>query len=544
MSRSPKYHIARAQSLKSARSGLETYWQELAYYAMPRKAYINRFRSLSDRLPDDIYDSTAINSLNYMAAGIQGYLTNPQMRWFGLQLKNRRLMEIPGTRDWLRDCEDQIYDCLNGTNYYQENNECYRDLGCIGTHCLYSEEDLETDIRFYSIPIERVVLAEDAFGRITTAYIEYEFTADQAYQKFGEAAKINDDLARALVREDYTTMFKYLLCIYPRFSYNPGKKDKKNMPVGVEWIDKQKEVLIKESGFKEFPFMVSRWAKWSGDLHGASPEMDVLADIKMLNQMSRSNLISGEKSSDPPLDVPDEAFLRPMDFDAGGINYRNTGFTGERIYPIVSGNNGLPFAIQMEDSRRISIQRAFFNDLFIVLNNQSNMTAEEVRQRVAERMLLLGPAIGMLISENVQPTITRTFNVLARNGKLAEPPPGIVGEEFIVTATSPLARAQKMVELQGLQLSMGMVAQLMAIQPEVSDKIKFDEVVDFVAEITSLNPKLIRDDAEVDEIRVNRAKAQAAQQQMQMIAQGAQAVKTGTEADRNMKETQMVGAGK
>jgi len=383
MQMTPEYHIKRYRYLKNERAALEAYWQELAYYCMPRKAYITRFKMIGDRLPSDLFDSTAINAVDQMAAGIQGYLTNPQTRWFGLSLKNRGLMNLPGARDWLRDCEDIIYDTLNGSNYYQENNECYRDLAVIATHCLYVEDDTEDDVRFLSVPIEKVVFAADANGRVRTVYIEYEFDADQASQKFGNA--LSTKIQEAVKNKDYTSRFKFLFCVYPRAVFDPSKLDKKNMPFAAEWIEIETQKQVRESGYREFPFMVSRWAKSGGDVYGSGPAMNELPNIKTLNAMCRTNLIAGEKIADPPLDIPDEAFMRPFDFDAGGINIRAAGYPQEKINPIITGQN-IPFALQLEDVRRMSIRQAFFNDLFIILNNQGQMTAEEVRQRVAERI--------------------------------------------------------------------------------------------------------------------------------------------------------------
>jgi len=237
------------------------------------------------------------------------------------------------------------------------------------------EDDTEDDVRFLSVPIEKVVFAADANGRVRTVYIEYEFDADQASQKFGNA--LSTKIQEAVKNKDYTSRFKFLFCVYPRAVFDPSKLDKKNMPFAAEWIEIETQKQVRESGYREFPFMVSRWAKSGGDVYGSGPAMNELPNIKTLNAMCRTNLIAGEKIADPPLDIPDEAFMRPFDFDAGGINIRAAGYPQEKINPIITGQN-IPFALQLEDVRRMSIRQAFFNDLFIILNNQGQMTAEEV----------------------------------------------------------------------------------------------------------------------------------------------------------------------
>lgn len=530
------WHVQRYDAEKSSRSQLEQYWQELGYYCLPRKAFFNRFQSVGDRLPTDLFDNTAINAVDYLAAGIQGYLTNPNTRWAGLSLRNRSLLEIAGAKTYLRDCEDVVFDILGNSNFYQENTESYRDLGVFGQPVFFTEDDPEEIVRFENIPLETAVFFEDGHRRVRTVYFMVELTSDQALGKFKEACKVNKKVDEALVKGDFFTKFKYLFCVYPRAVFDPGKKDAKNMPFAAEWIDYEMKTQVRESGFREFPFQVPRWARWGRDKHGASIAMNELPNIETLNAMCRTNLVSGEKISDPPLDIPDEAFLRPFDFNAGGLNIRNTGYPGEKINVIANGAN-VPFTLQYEDARRIMIQRAFFNDLFMVLANQRDKTAEEVRQMVAERMLLLGPAIGTIVSDYIDPIFVRVFNIAARLNMLPKPPAQLAGQPFVIVATSPLARAQKEVELNGLRMSMAIIQQFAAVAPEVLDKIDFDEAVDITADITGLNPKVIRDDDEVQQIREGRAQLQEQAAQLQALQASADIVKTGTEADKNLQTT-------
>lgn len=539
--KTPGFHIKRAEALKTARSGLDSYAQEAAYYCMPRKSFITRYYNLGDRMPTDLFDSTAINSVDYAAAGIQGYLTNPATRWFGLAMQNRWAMEIPGARDYLRDCEDVIYDIFNRSNFYQENAECYRDLLVLPSHVLYIEEDLEDDARYMSVPYEKCYFSVDYKGRVSTMYVYFEFNAEQAVDKFTKE-KLPKKIQECYEKLEFSQKFTFLLCVYKRAVYDPSKKDRRNMPIAAEWIETESETLVREGGYRSFPFMKSVWAKVGTDGLGNPPAFNELPNIKTLNAMCRTNLIAGESAADPAKIIPDEVFMRPYDFDAGGINIKAAGYPNEKIEVVPTSPN-VPFALDYEDARRRMIQQAFFNDLFIVLNSNRDMTAEEVRARVAERMLLLGPVIGIIIRDVLRPAVERTYDLAAAAKKLPPAPEGLKGMAYTVIATSPLARAQREVELKGMQMGMQIIfelaqAQLQAgMQPEVLDKFDFDQAADFAAEVTDLNPKLIRDDAEVEELRSNRQQSQMIAQKMQLIQQSADAIKTGTEADKNLKET-------
>jgi hypothetical protein len=532
-------HIRVYDSEKSKRASLDTYMQELMYYTLPRKAYITKIKSMGDRIPTDIYDSTAILSNAYFAAGMQAYMSSPQTKWFTIAIQNRNFMTKRNVLNYLKDTEEVLYAIINHSNFYQEDVEGYLGLGSIGTDILYAEEDIKEDVRFDCLNIENVIILNDAQGRVNTAYIEYEFDASQAYGKFGD--KVGSKVKECYEKSDYSVKFKYLFCVLPREVYDQSKKDSKNMPYAALWIDRQNKTIVRESGYREFPAMVSRFAKSKGDAYGYSPAMNILPDIKMLNSMEYENIVSAQLSTNPPLEIPDEAFLRPYNFNPRGKNIKNAGYPNEHITPIITGSN-LKIGMDYLQYKQGRIQQAFYNDLFLSIEQIGKMTATEVQIRNNQRMQMLGSAIGNIMREKLSPMIQRVYSIAARNNKLPPLPPELQGQNYVIDYISPLARAQKSLELQNLSQAMAIIAQFGQVQPEVFDKINFDECVDYVADITNITPKIIRDDGEVEDIRAGRQQQQAMAMQMQLIQQGAEATKVGTEADKNVAETQTVGA--
>ena len=65
----------------------------------------------------------------------------------------------------------------------------------------------------------------------------------------------------------------------------------------------------------------------------------------------------------------------------------------------------------MEEQRRGAIRDAFYVNQ-LMMQSGTQMTATEVLQRTEEKMRLLGPVLGRLQSELLQPLITRAFNIL------------------------------------------------------------------------------------------------------------------------------------
>jgi len=532
-------HIRIFDAEKGRRASLDAYFQELMYYTLPRKAYIQKVKSMGDRLPVDIYDSTAILSNAYFAAGMQAYMSSPQTKWFTLAIQDQKYMSKKNVLDYCKDAEDVVYDIINNSNFYQEDVEGYLSLGSIGTDVLYTEEDIKEDIRFDSLSIENVVILNNAQGRVDIAYLEYEFDAYQAIGKFG-AKSVSVKVRDCYEKGDYDTKFKYLFCVHPRAVYDQSKKDSKNMPFAALWISREDQVVVKEGGYREFPFMVSRFAKSKGDAYGYSPAMNVLPDIKMLNGMEFENIIAAQIGNRPPLEIPDEAFLLPYNFNPGGHNIKNAGYPNEHITPINTGVN-LRIGMDYLQYKQHRIEQAFYNDLFLAVEQIGKMTATEVQIRNNQRMQMLGSAIGNIMREKLSPIIQRVFSIAAKNNKLPELPPELRGQNYIINYISPLARAQKSLELQNLAQAMQIIASFGSVNVEVFDKIDFDEAVDYVAEITNIKPHLIRDDMEVETIRADRQQQQMAAQQMAMLEQGASATKTGAEADKAIAESQTVG---
>lgn len=529
--------VKRYETVKGARSTWDEYWQDLAYYCLPRKAYITQQKTPGSKLPTDLYDSTAINANQVLAAGLHGYLTNPQSKWFSLRMQDKKLNDAAGIKEWLHEAEERIYDTLNSSNFNQEIHETYLDLGSIGTSVLYEEEDPQETVRFYTLPIGKLAISEDESGRVNTVFIEWEFTAEQAFLKFG--TKVGSKIMECIQKKLYDQPFVFLQCVYPRADRDVAKKNAKNMEYASMWISKEGKI-VKEGGYQEFPFFVPRFSKVSGDMYGYSPGMNVLPDIKMLNAMAKTLIKAAQKIVDPPLQIPGEAFLLPLRTTPGGVNIRNAGYPGEEIRPIATGGN-IPVGLEMEQERRQIIQRAFFVDLFLLLTQQKDMTATEVLERVTEKMLLLGPALGRLMSELLDPIIKRTFAILVRNGIIPPAPPGLENKDYVVEYVSPLAKAQRIAEINSINQVLLLVGQMAAVNQEVLDKINMDKTVDEIADIHGTNPELIRDDDEVAEIRAQRAKAQLAIAKLQMAQASTQIAKTGAEAGKTAKEAANAG---
>ena len=155
----------------------------------------------------------------------------------------------------------------------------------------------------------------------------------------------------------------------------------------------------------------------------------------------------------------------------------------------------------------------FHIDQLVVTENR-NMTATEVIQRQEEKMRILGPVLGRLQSELLSPLITRVFNILLRNGLFIQSPDILQQQELKIEFVSPMALAQRGQELQSLMRGLEIFGSLAQTMP-VMDYIDENGLVKNIIDILGLPAKVIKSDAEVEQIRTERAEQEAQQMEMQ-----------------------------
>jgi len=519
--------------LVEKRSNWEIHWQEVADYMLPRKADITLERPKGDKRHTVIFDGTAIHSLELLASSLHGMLTSSVNRWFALRFKETAINENDEAREWLENVLDKMYIAISRSNFQQEVFETYFDLIAFGTSCLQIEEDKDDIIRFSSRHIKEIYISEDAKGMVNCIYRRFKMSAKSTVEKFGI-----DNVSSKTLNIFKKTPFDDIDLVHvvkPRDIYNPQKMDKQNMPFSSIYFEYDSGHIISQGGFKEFPYVVPRYLKASNELYGRSPGMNALPDVKVLNKMVEVGMKAAQKQVDPPLLVPDDSMLMPIRMSPGSINYYRSG-SRDRIETLNIGANN-PLGLNMEQQRREAISQTFHVDQLLITENR-NMTATEVVQRNEEKMRILGPVLGRLQSELLQPMIIRIFNIMLRNNLLPDAPEILLNQEIDVEYVSPMAQAQRGQELSSIVRGLELFGQIGQVAP-VTDYIDPQGLVKHLIKILGLPARMIRSDNEVEELAQQKAEAQqqqmAAQQQMaqsEMARNVAPAVQAVSNAER------------
>lgn len=527
--------IKRFGTIKSERAQWENLWQECADFCLPQKAIITTTRTPGTKLKTDNYDSTAIQAAQIFAAGLNSYLTNPATQWFALRTRERELMEIAEVKDWLKVSETAIYDHLNSSNFNQVIHEDYIDFSIFGTSTLYEEEDSEDMIRFFVRNPREIYILANYRGRIDTIYRNFVYTARQAYQKWGGNAgqKVLDLMEAGKVEEKVD----FLHITMPREERDIRKKDRTNMPVASLYIEPKTKKVLGEGGYEEFPFFIGRSYKVSDSEYAYSPASMAIADIKMLNQMSKDIMEAAQKTLFPPVILPHDGYLLPFKTTPKAINYKVSGDPDDKVESLQM-NREIGLSLEMENQRRSTIQKAFFVDLFLILGNlpdvKQQRTATEIAERVNERMLILGPILGRIMHEKLDPMIIRTYNILRRNFRIPPLPEVMRGREYGIEYVSPLARAQKASEIHAYDDLLGVVNEIKEMAPMAVDNLDVDKIIHRRANINNVGD-VLRPDDEIKEIREQRAQEAQAREIVENLPAGAEGLKTMVETEGMLK---------
>lgn len=532
MERKLEQYNKRLSALKTERASWLNDWQEIQRYILPLSGRFlghNPNEGTKKTRLNDILDNTGTVAHRTLVAGMMSGMTSPARPWFALEAPDPDLNEFAPVKEWLHIVNRAMLGVFAKSNFYRALHIAYGEMGAFGTASILISESDRQVIHCYNSTAGEYLLANDETGLVDTFYREFKMTVAQLVQRFGLNACSNT------VRNLYTSgsldaWVKVVHCIEPRSSRQYDKVDNLNMPFKSCYYElgNDEDKVLSESGFNEFPVMAPRWDLLAGDVYGTGPALHALGDIKQLQQQQMSKAIAIELQARPPLQGPAEMQNFEIDSLPGGVTFvpgltgANAGF--RNLYDV---NVNLNYLLEdIQDVRR-RIESAFYADLFTMLAmTDKRMTATEVAERHEEKLLMIGPVLERLQDELLGPAIDRTFAIMMRQGLIPEPPEELQGEDLRVKYVSMLAQAQRAVGTQAIDRLAGFVMSAAQANPEVLDKFDFDQAVDEYGDMLGTNPKIVRPDDDVEEIRQQRAQMQQAAMAQEQAAQAAQSAKT------------------
>ena len=467
------------------------------------------------------YSSLPCNYLNTLVNGLMGYSISPNIVWFKLSLEDQDLLDVYGAKDFLEGAEKVLLSEFNRSNLYSQVDKWIQDAAVIGHGVLLEEEDLKTGkLRFTKLPANEIYLDVNEYGEVDTVFRRFLITIRNAVSFFG-LEKLDQQ-----IQEDYKNVAKWnntieiLQAVMPREEYNPEFKDAKNKPYAVFFIDVKNKKIIQESGYDENPYAVFEWDRFPGFAYSTSPAQNAISDIKGLNIAKKTSWQIAQTSAEPPMKVSED--IRQVNLVPRGKTY--VASADQIIEPIRTGEN-YPITLEVLESMKQDIKDWFYVDFFLMLQQkQSQMTATEVMELQGEKAATLSNLI-VNLNEALTKIITRSFNILYKQGKLPPIPAGLQGIDIgmKIDFVGPLSQAQKKYHtIGGTSQALQLAAPILQMFPNAGDFLDGDQLMKTAMEGQGLPQNIIREDDDVQKLREERAKAQqqaAAQQQQMEMAQ-------------------------
>jgi hypothetical protein len=472
------------------------------------------------RTPKRISDIPA-HYLEYLVTGVCGYSISPNIDWLRLGLADKKLEDGYGVRDWLEECENVMYAEFNRSNLYGQMPKVIESAVTFGHGVMLADEDVVNGrINFTAMNPAEIYIDTNEYDEYETVFREFYMEKEDAASYFGLDAmdeKIKSGWGDAGGAAAAREPLKILHAVYRRKNPDGRTPSNREMEFASIFLDIVNKHIIKESGYRDFPYSVFIWKKINGKKYGTSPAVNAKNSIWKYFKLEEAVLKEAQTASDPPLMVPDE--LRGHDLDEmhpGGRSYYDVMKFGD-IKPVQLGMN-FPITLEVMKNELNSIKELFHVDFFLILDRQTRqITATEVMQLQGEKAAMLSNMVNNL-NAALAKIVQRSFDILVKQRKIPEPPGAVkrggagMKAEFI----SILARAQrKAAEWEGIEAGMrmaGAVADLGRLSPEMMEGLDYIDVSEMVKRgfrSFGVNEKVIREDEDVAAMRGGRAAAAA-----------------------------------
>lgn len=498
--------------LASERGVLDSHLQEVAEFVDPTRAEFTGKKEEGDKRTQRQFDSTAPLALSRFASAIDGMVTPRTQKYQGLVAADPYVDRIPAVRVWLEGARDLIFRMryAPSANFAQQANEVYMSLGAYGTAPMFVMKAPGMaaglpDMRYRSLTLAECYIDEDFTGRVDRMHRKFELTARQCVQQFGEA-NLPEKIVQAAKKND-NKKFEIIHCTKPNTDVDKRRRDYRGMKFSSYYVALEEQSIIQEGGYRVFPYAVPRYMTAPREKYGRSPAMQVLPDIKMLNEMAKTIIRAAHKQVDPPLLLRDDGVLSAFATRPGALNMGGVDSQGRQmVVPLQNGAN-IGLGIELQDQLRKSINDAFLVSLFQILVETPEMTATEAAIRAQEKGQLLAPSMGRIQSEFTGPITEIEMDALAQSGMLERilgpMPPELaeIGGEYAVTYDSPLTQAQNAQEGVAILRTLDSVATVAQIDPQAAGQVikafKLPEIARDLARINGMSMRLMNTEEEV-----------------------------------------------
>lgn len=441
---------SRYQRAKQRRRCWESLWRECYTFALPQRGsgFSSEIRPGANPV-ERLFDGTALDGVEQLAASLLAELTPPWSQWFGL-IPGRDIGSIE--RGAVAEALDRVTQTIQAhfdrSNLAVEIHQAFSDLVTVGSATLLFEEAPVGGLsafRLTAVPMSEILFEAGPDGQIDGHFRERSLPLDLLQVRFpGCELPKSDPPGCHSQHEQTVAVVEAVLPHDGGFAYYAMR------------MEDSRPKLLARGRFENSPLISFRWVKGAGEIYGRSPVMTALPDIKTANKVvelilkNASIAVTGIWLAD----------------DDGVLNPANIKLVPGSIIPKAVGSSGLT---PLQAPGRFDVSNLVLEDLRARIRHTllvdrlgpvggARMTATEVVARASEMTRLLGATYGRLQAELLTPLMTRAIAILRRRGEI--PDISLDGRTVDLQYKSPLARTQARQDVQETLLWLETTAQM------------------------------------------------------------------------------------
>jgi hypothetical protein len=470
---------------RERRQPWEPLWRECYTYALPQRGLgLGAEFAAGRRYNETLFDGTAPDAVEQLAASLLAELTPPWSQWFGFRPGHDvRPKDRPALATFLEDATGRVRGHFARSNFAVEIHQCFLDLVTIGTATLLFQEapvGEASAFRFAAVPAAEMYIDGDQNGQIRHFYRASSLTLAGLRGRFPDA-RLPPSFAETCEREPDRQQDVVEAVVRQGEGYHYAAF----LPEAADGA--ATDAPLAEGWFEQPPFLTFRWTKGAGELYGRSPVMTALPDVKTANKVVELILKNASIAVTGIWLADDDGVLNPANIKLvpGSIIPKAVGSAG--LTPLQAPGRFDVSQLVLDDLRS-RIRHTLLTDRLGPVAGRK-MTATEVLERSSEMTRLLGAMFGRLQAELMNPLLHRAVAILRRRGEL----PGHVldGRAAELQSRSPLARIQAREDVRDVILWLETVTRL---GPQAAQVLNLAEATRWLATMLGVPDELVTED--------------------------------------------------
>lgn len=490
------YILKRLSKMKNVRANWENIWRKIALRADPK--YVGLTGADKSRAAGDFdtghrrFDSTLLRVIPKWASIVSAITTPKTEKWHSLSTTEKYFNEKYA--DWLEKANETLFRRRYAVEakFNTANRESLLLMGTYGGAAMSIMRPAQSDKgNFYKTwPLKEWYVDCNFQGDIDTFFREYTLTKRQFLQEF-DLESLPKDSKKLINDAEFDKEFTVICAVYPNENWDKNSLLTQHKQWAVIYLLNESKEIIEEGGCEVCPVIYQRYDVIPdlADPYPYSPVMITLSDQTMLNKMGETIAEVADRTAKPMIlganeDIINPAKLKSGRYIKGAINAQGQPLIAAMQYP-----SQLPYTLQMLQDYRGLINEAYGIELFRALLDNPDITATAILQQAQMQGIVMGPIAERRESEFLGPMIQIELYQAFLDGELPFMPEELASAflnkdtELKIEYESPIRRAQKSGELQGLIETIEMAMKLGSIDPNIPNLINAENVVKKFAQV-------------------------------------------------------------